>query len=384
MKLRISAAWVGWLAAASAMAAPVQDFGEINLPRLASRLKAISTAVQPVRITQLGDSHTAADYLTGTLRERFQAKFGDAGIGWTPPMAVPGQRHALVIQRSEGWALTNSRKDGDPDFPLGGYIAQAQKPGAAISLLPRNPLDGLWRVRFRVRAAQDGAGGLDVDDGHGSRKLNPPEPGRGWQTVEQKLYFPFVVRAGALPAVELGGIELERLAPGVVLDSIGSNGAQLSIWQRWGKSWSAQLAERGSDLVILAYGVNEAFDDRLDLIEYQLNLQAAINTIRRDLPQAAILMLGAQDAARKRGAASKECVPGRPLQLAAVKRIQQKVARDSHVLYWDWEQAMGGPCSMKRWQAQQLARPDMVHFSQQGYAKLADDLFDNLMARLSL
>ena len=39
---------------------------------------------------------------------------------------------------------------------------------------------------------------------------------------------------------------------------------------------------------------------------------------------------------------------------------------------------------MKRWQAQQLARPDLVHFSQQGYAKLADDLFDNLMTRLSL
>lgn len=384
MKLRISAALAGLLASAAALAAPVQDFGEVNLARLASRLKAISTAVQPVRITQLGDSHTAGDYLTGTLRERFQAKFGDAGAGWTPPMAVPGQRHALVIERSEGWTLVNSRKDGDPDFPLGGYIAQAQRPGATISVLPRNPLDGLWRARFRVRAAQDGASALEVDDGHGSRKLNPPEPGKGWQLVEQKLYFPFVVRASALPAVELGGIELERLAPGVVLDSIGSNGAQLSIWQRWGKNWSAQLAERNSDLVILAYGVNEAFDDRLDLIEYQLNLQAAINTIRRDLPQAAILMLGAQDAARKRGAVSKECSPGRPLQLAAVKRIQQKVARDSHVLYWDWEQAMGGPCSMKRWQAQQLARPDMVHFSQQGYAKLANDLFDNLMARLSL
>ena len=384
MKLRISAALAGLLASAAALATPVQDFGEVNLARLASRLKAISTAVQPVRITQLGDSHTAGDYLTGTLRERFQAKFGDAGAGWTPPMAVPGQRHALVIERSEGWTLVNSRKDGDPDFPLGGYIAQAQRPGATISVLPRNPLDGLWRARFRVRAAQDGASALEVDDGHGSRKLNPPEPGKGWQLVEQKLYFPFVVRASALPAVELGGIELERLAPGVVLDSIGSNGAQLSIWQRWGKNWSAQLAERNSDLVILAYGVNEAFDDRLDLIEYQLNLQAAINTIRRDLPQAAILMLGAQDAARKRGAVSKECSPGRPLQLAAVKRIQQKVARDSHVLYWDWEQAMGGPCSMKRWQAQQLARPDMVHFSQQGYAKLANDLFDNLMARLSL
>lgn len=54
MKLRLSVALAGLLVSAAVWAAPVQDFGEVNLARLASRLKGISTAVQPVRITQLG------------------------------------------------------------------------------------------------------------------------------------------------------------------------------------------------------------------------------------------------------------------------------------------------------------------------------------------
>ena len=35
-----------------------------------------------VRILQLGDSHIAGDYITGTARERLQERFGDAGRGF--------------------------------------------------------------------------------------------------------------------------------------------------------------------------------------------------------------------------------------------------------------------------------------------------------------
>src|SRR5580704_618750 len=41
-------------------------------------------AQDPVRVLQLGDSHTANDSLSGRLRDRFQARFGDAGRGWLP------------------------------------------------------------------------------------------------------------------------------------------------------------------------------------------------------------------------------------------------------------------------------------------------------------
>ncbi|WP_047258354.1 SGNH/GDSL hydrolase family protein [Chromobacterium subtsugae] len=376
----------GWLLAGAlagqAQAAPVQDFGESNLSRLAARLSLQADAQQPVRIIQFGDSHTAADYLSGELRARLQARFGDAGIGWLPPLNVPGQRNALGLVRSEGWSLRNSRRDDDPDFPLGGYIGAAQRPGALVSVQARAADNSLWRVRVWLRQASDAAS-LTVDDGNGPRRIQAAA-GAGWQRVEMKLKLPFTLRADSLPAPELGGFELEKLAPGVVLDSVGSNGAELALWRRWGGIWGRQMAARDADLVILAYGTNEAFDAKLDLDEYRTTLQGAIGLVRAQLPQAAILLLGAPDSARRKGGAvSQECAgPKRPLMLAAVQQTQRQLARDNHLLYWDWEQAMGGPCSMRLWQQHQLGRPDLVHFTAPGYTRLADDLYLNLMQRL--
>ncbi|AXE30424.1 hypothetical protein DK842_11255 [Chromobacterium phragmitis] len=376
-----------WLAAAvlgvQAQAAPVQDFGDPNVARLAARFSLQGDAQPPVRIIQFGDSHTAADYFSGELRARLQARYGDAGIGWLPPLNVPGQRNALAYVRSDGWALRNSRRDIDPDFPLGGFVAVAQRPGASITVKPRTEDNGLWRVRVWLRQSADNQM-LTVDDGNGLRRAQV-SAGGGWQRVEAKLKLPFTLRAESLPAPDIGGYELEKLAPGVVVDTVGSNGAQLSLWRSWGAAWGRQLAARDADLVILAYGTNEAFDAKLDLDEYKATLQGAISLVRSQLPQAAILMLGAPDSARRKGGAvSRECAgPQRPLLLSAVQQTQRQLARDNHLLYWDWQQAMGGPCSMRIWLQQQLGRPDMVHFTAPGYTRLGDDLYEGLSQRLA-
>ncbi|SUX29927.1 SGNH/GDSL hydrolase family protein [Chromobacterium vaccinii] len=370
--------------AAQAQAAPVQDFGEPNLARLAARFSLQGDAQPPVRVVQFGDSHTAADYFSGELRARLQARYGDAGIGWLPPVNVPGQRNALAYMRSEGWALRNSRRDTDPDFPLGGFVGVAQRPGASIAVRPRAEDKGLWRVRIWLRQSADGQG-LTVNDGSGPRRAQA-SAGAGWQRVEMKLKLPFTLRADSLPAPEVGGYELEKLAPGVVLDTVGSNGAELALWRSWGGAWGRQLAAREADLVILAYGTNEAFDPKLDLDEYRATLQGAVSLVRSQLPQAAILLLGAPDSARsKGGAVSRECAAGpqRPLMLSAVQQTQRQLARDNHLLYWDWQQAMGGPCSMRAWRQQQLGRPDMVHFTGPGYVRLGDDLYEGLSQRLA-
>ncbi len=49
-----------------------------------------------IRITQFGDSHSAADFFTGHLRYVLQKKYGDAGIGWITPVKIKGQRHSNV------------------------------------------------------------------------------------------------------------------------------------------------------------------------------------------------------------------------------------------------------------------------------------------------
>ncbi|UTH76531.1 SGNH/GDSL hydrolase family protein [Chromobacterium sp. IIBBL 290-4] len=379
---RVAGCWMAAAWIAQAQAAPVQDFGEPNLARLAARLSLQDGSQPPVRIMQFGDSHTAADYMSGELRAQLQGRFGDAGIGWLPPLNVSGQRNALAYIRSEGWTLRNSRFDADAAYPLGGFVGVAQRVGAQLRVAPRAEEAGLWRVRVWMRQRADGQA-LTVDDGNGARRAQVSASGN-WQAVEMKLRLPFSIRAETFPAPEVGGYELEKLAPGVVLDSVGSNGAEQSLWRRWGEEWGRQLGAREADLVLLAYGTNEAFDAKLDLDEYRATVQGAIRLVRAQLPQAAILLVGAPDSARRKGAVSRECAgPGRPAMLSAVQQAQRELARDNHLLYWDWEQAMGGPCSMPQWQRRQLGRPDLVHFTQAGYTRLGDDLYQGLLQRLA-
>jgi lysophospholipase L1-like esterase len=370
---------------AQGQAAPLEDFGETNFSQLQSRFKAITDGTgATVRITQLGDSHTAGDYLSDTLRKRMQSRFGNAGIGWIAPINIPGQRNARVQAKNSGFTLQNSRKT-TAAFPIGGFIAHAQGAGSQIRVSVRQQDSSRpWKVRFWLRTPQGGTATLIASDSLGAHEITTREQGTQWQAQEQVLYTPFTLSSGNRPTAELGGMELMTMYPGVIVDSIGSNGAQLTIWNRWNRDWPHQLTAMNSDLVILAYGINEAYDDNLDLKSYQDNLQASINKVRSALPKASILLIGTQDSARTRGRTSNECTPGRPVQLSAVKQVQQQVAQSNHLLFWDWEQAMGGRCSMPRWKQQQLARPDLVHFTAAGYEKLGNDLFDSLMQKLGL
>ncbi len=116
---------------------------------LAQRFKALQNGKRTViRLTQFGDSHSAADFFTGAVRQRLQDAYGDAGIGWIAPMGVRGQRHARVAYEHNGWTLSSSRNEARNDYPMGGYIANADEAEATINLTPRKEEDfsALWRV----------------------------------------------------------------------------------------------------------------------------------------------------------------------------------------------------------------------------------------------
>ena len=63
-------------------------------------------------------------------------------------------------------------------------------------------------------------------------------------------------------------------------------------------------------------------------------------------------------------------------------RIQQSVAKSEGLLYWDWQQFMGGDCAINSWVLRDLARPDKVHL-RSGYEKSATALYNALESLLS-
>lgn len=155
---------------------------------------------------------------------------------------------------------------------------------------------------------------------------------------------------------------------------MGINGSQLSQWQQWHNDWVANLSATQADLVILAYGTNEAFNNTIDIAQTQAIWSQTIQRIREALPGAGILIIGAPESLKARRG---QCGT-RPARLDEVQAMQREIAQQQQVMYWSWQAAMGGECSMSNWMAQGLGARDGVHFTARGYRQAAEVLANDL------
>ncbi len=423
--------------AANNQAAPTQqgflvDFGDSNRAKLSHKVAQMSSpqSTSRLRVLQLGDSHTAADLFSGQLRERFQHQFRSAGVGGIAPMFVPGQSHAQISYRSNGWSLTSSRKSDHPDFPMGGFIATPQRKGAYITVQSKE-ISASQPMTISLLVKQKSAGQplRFTSAMSGTRVLKTHSLNR-WEYVEVIGSLPFTVESSQAGSAELGWVWLEnQKGGGAVVTPVGVNGAVQDIWSRWSSRWVDDLRYSKADLVILSYGTNEGFNNTLDPQLVKQKLTEAVKLVRRTLPNASVLIIGAPDSLDKKRVTPSEaekalnnrldnqlklvksdvekarlmrnfmldrrmlrlqeekhlqqtCRDKQPVQLTEMKAVQEQVAREQKTLYWDWMSAMGGACSIDDWYMQDLARGDFVHLNRAGYQRSADILYSELIILL--
>ena len=363
------------LANAAPGAGPIlQDFGDPNAAAVLALLRSGAGGAH-FSYLQIGDSHTAGDFLTERLRLRLQQLLGDGGIGWVTPIQIPGQRLARITVSQTGWQLISSRTSGPGyDYPFGGFIAQMTTPFAMLTLKPRYATPR-QAITLLIRQGPMDAP-LTVTDASGRRQtVQSPYLDSQWHPVAFEADLPITVSAAISPQTAIGGWWMQSAnGRGAVVSAVGINGSELEQWNRWRNGWMDDLAPARPDLVALAYGTNEAFRTTLDPETLRSTLTAAVTRLRQRFPGGAILILGAPESL-KSGAG--QCGV-RAVGLDAVQAVQRAVAQQQHTLYWDWQQAMGGQCSMTSWMARGLARRDGVHFSREGYEALADNLFSGL------
>ncbi len=362
-------------------ALPARD---VNLGVLAAKLRLAARA--PVNIVQFGDSHTAADLFSGELRRLFQAQYGDGGIGLVAATPVPGTRYEQVLLKASAqqWQLVSARNQHSEQFPLGGYLSLPQVDKAAVRIEARQADDQRYRVSALYQAQQHAS--LNARDGSNpDRRLMLAATGGQWRfsPVLNNARLPLDLSLEAPAGVALGGWYIQgQKNAGVTLSALGINGAQLGVMDKWQAGWQENLKALRPDLVVLAYGTNEAFDQRLDLEQYREQLTQRVADLRRQMPRAVILLVGPPDSIRQRGATG--CAARLPQTLPAIVAIQRQVAKASGALFWDWQAYMGGECSIEQWQAKGWARGDLIHLSGEGYRRSAVGLYEFLRGRLGL
>jgi lysophospholipase L1-like esterase len=354
----------------------------------------------PVRIVQIGDSHTANDAFSGRVRARLQGRFGAAGRGWLPAGIPFRYFHANLVEVSEtGWQHVRP-SDHPAGIALGldGVAAESRPPSSvmAIQSIEEGGFDK-FAVEFLTRPGGS-AFTLQVDDAAPVR-VSTAEAETAVKRFDLALEHParrVELRAAGRPPVDLLGWSVERQGPGVIYENHGSIGARVDLLgQITPAAVSFELGARRPDLMIVAFGTNEGYADELDLDRYAARFRAAVAALQHNAAGASILVLGPPDGNRLAAhctpascrpdagsdAGGDECVWREPPKLAGVRETQRHVAAEHGWAYWDWFAAMGGVCSIDRMMAASppLAMADHVHLSHAGYEKMADLLFADLM-----
>jgi lysophospholipase L1-like esterase len=340
---------------------------------------------RPIHIVQIGDSHTAGDLITASLRSRLQARFGRGGRGVIPPgRPYPGYQPRQIEVTETGWSSQTSApgRGAWPASGLSGTRAMVAGAGGQFEMLAEP--SALFR---RVVVCGAGQGRVILSAGAMSHALE-------FDAAPACRAVVLDAAAERLTLAPAGGaVDLYSVATfaddGLVLSNLGVIGTTLAdMAARDEAVIAAELSAWTPDLIVLAYGTNEGFDPLLDITAYEALLRAQIARLRALAPEASLMILGAPDALSPNGGAMCEAAmpdqtPWAPPQmLGLVRDVQSRVAADMGVAFWDWRRAMGGDCSANRLATavEPLMRTDRVHFNSTGGDWIGRLLFDDLMA----
>ena len=70
-----------------------------------------------------------------------------------------------------------------------------------------------------------------------------------------------------------------------------------------------------------------------------------------------------------------------PPKLDTVTSSLKRVAQAHKFTFWNWQNAMGGRCSMTKWVQLSLGAKDHVHYTVAGYEKLAGMMYSYISDR---
>jgi len=336
-------------------------------------------------IVHYGDSPTTADLITGDLRSLLQQRFGDAGHGFilvAKPWAWYG--HKDVQLAGSGWQMAPAShfEARDGLFGLGG-VSFTGGMNAHSRILFEDAGHSQFEVWF-LRQPEGGVFTLSADGqvlGRVDTSGEAKSPG----------FAAFQVEAGAAEleirvergSVRLFGVTAEKPGPGVVYDSLGLNGASITVLSRMFNEchWAEELQHRNPDLVIVNYGTNEADFAAFVEKQYEKELRIAIGRLRRVAPDASILVMSPMDRGQRTGSGAIETMATIP----RIVEIQRRVARETNCGFFDTFAAMGGSGTMARWYGAQprLVSADFIHPYPAGGRKIAVVLAKEIGAGLN-
>jgi lysophospholipase L1-like esterase len=354
------------------------------------RALARAAAGQPgaiVRVAHWGDSTIAADDVTVTLRRRLQARFGEGGHGFhlAGRGTQPYRHFDVQWDDFRSWkaqsVIHGDRKDGR--YGLGGILQIGNRGSRAeFRTVEKGPVGRTWgvvEVWYQVHPAS-GPLAVRIDEGEWvSLETRSGTTEDRWfrQEVEDGPPHRLEIEARG-PEVRVYGVVMERSGPGVVWDSLGIVGARANRLLHFDPDHlAAQVARRAPDLLVLAFGGNEAADLRMNHDRYRQQLAEVIRRVRAGRPEAGCLLLAPLDQGEVGPRGGVRTLP----ELPRIVESQRVVAAEAGCAFFDTWKAMGGEGAMGRWYRSRprLGWGDYRHATPAGYEVVGNLIYKALL-----
>jgi lysophospholipase L1-like esterase len=336
-----------------------------------------------------GDSHTAAGSFVDGLAEAYQEnrdKMLPTFIA--PTFGNPGVR--LPLRKaclSADWKVSFAHDERQQAARYGrGLVAMSSSvPGSSVAVDFRWPQETTRLRWLNVHYSRDQAErslvlAVSVNNGpdhwaslsraHGNvLQIQSIDP---IATVRLRLVVGQITLEGFAPTY--------KATPALVVDNFSLPGATARDWlavsAEYLKSQSATAATE-YDRVLWQYGTNEGVDEALDYDAYTKTLRASLAKFRSVYARAECILIGPPDRGDPTLARSAAAGPGFSERHKAISVIQRQVGNEFGCAFWDWQAAMGGIHSARRWEMddRRLMRADRIHLTPKGY-QVSGRLFD--------
>lgn len=325
-----------------------------------------------VRIVHIGDSHIQADILSGTVRNKLQDFFGNAGRGLVFPYQLAKSNAPTDIFSSSNITWHYNRL-AHPEIPttngVSGFCIKTDTAVAvAISLSLKQPSNhlqfffdssGLSPVKWELHAG-DKKIALTVNDSAFSRQI----------FLQQSVDSFSVTSSDTVNTRQFFGVSLDNSSAGVIYNTIGVNGATYSEFNIAPLFWK-QLGALDADLYIISMGTNEARKPSIAEDSFKNQVLLFIQNIKTVSPNAAVLITTAADSYKN----EKYNV-----ELDEINCLLSQVCAQNNIPVWDMYNITGGHQSADCWRDNKCMAKDLIHYMPSGY-QIQGDIFFNALAK---
>ena len=344
-----------------------------------------SSASDKFTILHLGDSHLQSDIYPGQLRKRLHKQHGDAGRGLMFAFSTAKTYSSIEYATEHTGNWTPQRSIGiAPKLPMGvrGMTCRTEELPATLSF---NFVDEVPAHYNRLRIyckREDSSYDLFVEAGGKLTAVTIEKSNDGKTYVEvplapikdKNIRLHVVQKNSFETEFEFYGMSLESdRTHGLVLHNAGVGAARYNsvLYQNL---FAQQLPDFEPDLVIIDFGTNDYLYDDLIKPELESEIRKVIATVRKNAPDAGIILTTAQDLFWK----NVNCKSGE-----AFSDLIHRIAADTDCGVYDWYWVAGAQGAMLRWLQNGLAQPDMIHLGKAGYQLKGNLLYDAMNSTIT-